>query len=559
MKEPTSAAIKLPPLNGGVAPFDNMSDRKLGSVGSSNHLSNFLEQANMPKPRNTQLSPMKEPSIARKEGTRMGKLVFDGKMNASRRIMEHVLPVAKHKTVLVGMKNTSLDESNTIKKINWKSLREPTDLYYDTTKLLKQTTLNKSLFELYCWAARNTQVQDINKESPINNKDIHSLTKRRKTVNDTQAVPIPFLCVDGQKYEGEQMHGESKAIDARLKKFTRAQWKTPGEISILLGKEKNKQRSHPAGNPATLQCFASEMQKVWKNTTKVIKDWEPSGSHPPTIKRPIHPTMPTQSLIGLKGTQSPASPLMMHDSDTLLTIKTMPSKRNKKIINHSDLIPARSRQDDLGYLKIDTSAVSRASQDSGHSSGASTFEKSLEEDIFGNNKFPKIINPGMTTNMITSIHPQPIQGRRRSLRAARPSRGATNGVRMAGHIIKELPPKYTRRTVVIPAPPPATPATSTGMDSLPNSPTEYLNDIIDQVQAANTPPHSAKDGGKRHYIIRLPEIQERSNMPLTTPCPSPSSGVGIFDSETDCDPQSDISSRGSASATTTIASEDEET
>ena len=148
-----------------------------------------------------------------------------------------------------------------IKNLTWRAIKEPHDWYKHTVKLLKQTTLNKNLFELYCWATRASE--KTNRNSPRQPK---GAKKSQMAKADSRYI----LSVEGQPLETESprvsVKDDNNLLESKLKKVTRNRWKTPGEIAILVGREKNKSKAGHSEIPLSLQCFASEMQKVWKTT-----------------------------------------------------------------------------------------------------------------------------------------------------------------------------------------------------------------------------------------------------------------------------------------------------
>ena len=186
----------------------------------------------------------------------------------------------------VSPRHSDVDIHPRIKNLTWRVIKEPHDWYKHTIKLLKQTTLNKNLFELYCWAARTSE-----KNSKLSPR-YHS-RGRKKTKSDFDHQHI--LSIEGHHFHGEQSMGkehgkeENNLLETKLKKVTRGKWKTPGEIAILVGRERNKQKTSPSDIPLTLQCFASEMQKVWRTTATT--SYLPyhnskSSSLPRTTKQP---------------------------------------------------------------------------------------------------------------------------------------------------------------------------------------------------------------------------------------------------------------------------------
>ena len=157
-------------------------------------------------------------------------------------------------------RNTNLDIHPRIKNLTWRVIKEPHDWYKHTVKLLKQTTLNKNLFELYCWAARTSEKTRNSPRQP----------KGAKKPQFTTADSRYLLSVEGQPLDTESprvsMKENNSLLETKLKKVTRNRWKTPGEIAILVGREKNKPKASHSEIPLTLRCFASEMHKVWKKT-----------------------------------------------------------------------------------------------------------------------------------------------------------------------------------------------------------------------------------------------------------------------------------------------------
>ena len=153
-----------------------------------------------------------------------------------------------------------------IKNLTCRVIKESQDWYKHTVKLLKQTTLNKNLFELYCWAARASEKSSRN--SPRQSK---GLKKPQHTTKDSRQI----ISVEGQHLETESSPTSTRehvqegnnVLETKLKRVTRSRWKTPGEIAILVGRERNKTKASNSEVPLTLQCFASEMQRVWKSTT----------------------------------------------------------------------------------------------------------------------------------------------------------------------------------------------------------------------------------------------------------------------------------------------------
>ena len=206
-----------------------------------------------------------EQLCSEREKTQVSKLLLDGSLN-ERAWLRGLLSEGRQKALLGDVGKADVYSEH---RKRHAPIRHSHDLYTYTLKLLRQTSLNKNLFELYCWAARSTRHDNTQtaptqpRERPQRNSDLS-------------------LRVEGVKYEGPETRsaGETRAIDARLVKLSRGRWKTPGELSLLMGRERNRPKPDVPEAPITLNGFAGEMRKVWQGSAHPELPLGPGDSTP---------------------------------------------------------------------------------------------------------------------------------------------------------------------------------------------------------------------------------------------------------------------------------------
>lgn len=145
--------------------------------------------------------------------------------------------------------------------------RDPADWYMYSLQLLRNTTLSKNLFELYCLASRK------------DHKMGGSLAKFPRTMKKTVFVPDKLLKVEGQHFDPMDVTTVrcSDNVSDRIRKFARTNWKTPGEIAILVGREQNRKKATDYCSASDLEALQGErspeisdnLKEIWKSTNLV--------------------------------------------------------------------------------------------------------------------------------------------------------------------------------------------------------------------------------------------------------------------------------------------------
>ena len=227
---------------------------------------------------------------------------------------------------------------------SWNASRGPNDWYLYTLKLLRQANLSKSLFEIYCLASRREG------KSP----NVPPKAARLGTLTSKDFVPDTLLKVEGKHCDntdmGHQMHSED--INERLRKFARTNWKTPGEIAILLGKEQNKKRERPAADSLeqggiNLECL-NDLQDTWQDNVASVhthKHFVPTPRPSPCPGGRIQ----TMSLLNMALSRAIQRETPDRDSDSFLRIQTFDPDQNRANIS----LKVKSKSTDIESLETD--------------------------------------------------------------------------------------------------------------------------------------------------------------------------------------------------------------
>ena len=393
-----------------------------------------------------------------------------------------------------------------IKNLTWRVIKEPHDWYKHTIKLLKQTTLNKNLFELYCWAARASE-----KNSKLSPKH-HSKGRKKTQFNFDQQHG---LSVEGHHLQNEPSHRkehtkeESNLLEMKLKKVTRGRWKTPGEIAILVGRERNKQKTSQSDIPLTLQCFASEMQKVWRTTattSNIPYHNSKMGSLPRTLKQQnsnpkvYHPE--TGEIVRL-------SQLLHHKSKSNTDVESNLTADNPKV--STDLKSTYQSVEDLEhYLAvnqyIDEYVDSSRSVETKHQTSDELFHKKNIK------KQSKRIPPGQGRLQSVSRYSKSTETLPQIINVSNSCSSTTKSravskMRYESVLNNQLKVTSVSITPVPPCPPPCSPCKSYSSFVQKMSPLDDQYLLLPPIERVNSPPPGVDSSckppqeGKKEYII----------------------------------------------------------
>ena len=223
-------------------------------------------------------------------------------------------------------------ETKTVPAIpGWNAARDPTDWYMCTLKLLRQTNLSKNLFELYCLASRK------------DHKFTNVLTKHPRQYKKEIFTPDNLMKVEGQHCDSFT-NGSGRGSDdvqERIRKFARTNWKTPGEISLLMGREQNSSRVSmgPSMSEGTghTKTYSSGLKALWKNARS--SDYHPGFSSPDlTWRSGLHTGYRPAPPSSVAGTESPCPltyPINRDMMDSPFKVNSIDNPSNSKRVTIS--------------------------------------------------------------------------------------------------------------------------------------------------------------------------------------------------------------------------------